>query len=154
MLSCFDFPHPFSPFQQPANASLDLSPYDALTFRIASDGRPYIVSLRTSNWVAGDGAADAWHAFLIAPRALKNHDAPSPTAFTDVTLPLSRFLLTHRGRLVEARVQMNAERVTSIGIGAAARTVADGGGGAAASDGPFRIAVAWIRADASTRGLR
>lgn len=102
------------------------------------------MSLRTANWIAGDGAADAWHAFLMAPRSA------TPSDFVDVTLPLSRFLLTHRGRLVESRVEMNAARVVSLGVGAAARAE----GGAAAAHGPFRVAFAWIRAEASERGLR
>jgi predicted nucleic acid-binding protein len=62
-------------------------------------------------------------------------------------------VLTHRGRLVEARVEMNAGRIVSVGVGAAAPSGA-GRADAATRGGEFRLGVQWIRATASERGLR
>jgi len=105
---------------------------------VRGDGRPYVVSLRTENWMVADRAADAWSAFLFAP----------PSVWTTVRVPLSRFMLTHKGRLVEDRVAMNAGRVVRVGVGVAA---AAGGGGA--PPGQFELGIDWIRAEATGRGL-
>jgi hypothetical protein len=134
---------------------LDLSPYDTLTLRVRGDGRPYIASLRTENWLVGGRSHDVWQAFLLAP----------PGQWAEVSLPLSRFLLTHRGRLVEARVEMNAARVISFGLGLANTAGGSGGGvdgGGSASGAspstippaPFRLGLDWVRAESRTRGVR
>jgi hypothetical protein len=142
---------------------MDLSPYDTLTLRVRGDGRPYIASLRTENWLVGGRSHDVWQAFLLAP----------PGEWADVSLSLSRFLLTHRGRLVESHVEMNAARVISFGLGLAnagsASGGAGGGGGASPGDqapppptptaaiippAPFRLGLDWVRAENRTRGLK
>lgn len=57
----------------------------------------------------------------------------------EVVLPLDRFLLTHKGRLVETRSEMNAHRIVSLGISLAA------GGGDAERSGPFCLGLDWIK---------
>ena len=128
-----------SPSPPQIRAPLDLSAFDALRLRVRnSDGRPWVVSLRTENWLVGDagggGCHDVWQAFLFAPDARRrasgsssggggsgsgrgsSDESRSQDGWTTAELPLSRFLLTHRGRLVEARVSMNAARVVSLGL--------------------------------------
>jgi len=134
---------------------LDLSPYDTLALRVRGDGRPYIASLRTENWLVGGRSHDVWQAFLFAP---------GDGAWTDVRIPLDRFLLTHRGRLVEARVEMNAARVISFGLGLANTASGVGGTGGSGGDAPapatsippapFRLGLDWVRAESVTRGVR
>ena len=45
---------------------LDLDGFDALVFRIRTDGRKYIANLRTDNWIVGGKSHDLWQAFLFA----------------------------------------------------------------------------------------
>jgi NADH dehydrogenase [ubiquinone] 1 alpha subcomplex assembly factor 1 len=58
-----------------------------------------------------------------------------------VTLPLERFLLTYKGRLVEMRTEMNPYRIISLGI-----SLAGAGADAAQARGPFRLGIEWIKA--------
>ena len=105
---------------------IDLDPYTALRYRVKSDGRKYIVSLRTDNWVTG-GKEDLWQAFLFAPK----------DKWADIIIPMSRFLKTWRGRVMEHHYEMSASRVTGMGIAVA-------GGGGIEPEGPFRIEVASV----------
>ena len=171
---------------------LDLSAFDALRLRVRNaDGRPWVVSLRTENWLVGDGAGggchDVWQAFLFAPDARKGAEARrraggssgsggsgsggdesrTDNGWTTAELPLSRFLLTHRGRLVEARVSMNAARVVSLGLAPAplppspstgdgnVETGGDGGEGGeeAPAEGAFCLGLDSITAVSTSRGL-
>ena len=45
---------------------LDIDTYDHLVFRVKGDGRKYIASLRTDNWIIGGRSHDVWQAFLFA----------------------------------------------------------------------------------------
>lgn len=171
-----------------SSSPLDLSAFDALRLRVRNgDGRPWVVSLRTENWLVGDaeggGCHDVWQAFLFAPDARRTRSrrssgsrSRSSTGFEDETfqesesdgwstaeLPLSRFLLTHRGRLVEARVSMNAARVVSLGLAPAPLpSFSSGGGGEVveennsddeAPEGAFCLGLESISAFSTSRGL-
>ena len=45
---------------------MDLDDYDTLAFRVRGDGRKYIASLRTENWMVDAKSQDVWQAFLFA----------------------------------------------------------------------------------------
>lgn len=46
---------------------LNLDEYDTLKFRVFGDGRKYLASIRTENWIIGDhSSADVYQAFLFA----------------------------------------------------------------------------------------
>ncbi|KAK9834154.1 hypothetical protein WJX81_003453 [Elliptochloris bilobata] len=115
---------------------LDLEERDVLVLRVRGDGRKYLVSLRTDNWVAGVTSHDVWQAFLFAP----------PGRWEEVQVPLSRFLLTWKGRLVEERSAMNPERVVSLGIGLA-------GGPSLQAPGRFFLGLDWVKAVRMSGGL-
>lgn len=57
----------------------------------------------------------------------------------DVTIPLDRFLQTHKGRLVETRSEMNIHRILSLGISTASL-------GDTKQDGPFSLGIQSIKA--------
>ena len=57
----------------------------------------------------------------------------------DVTVPLDRFLQTHKGRLVETRSEMNIHRILSLGISIASL-------GDVKQDGPFNLGIESIKA--------
>ena len=54
-------------------------------------------------------------------------------------MPLSRFLLTWKGRLVEERSSMNPERAVSLGISLA-------GGASLQAPGRFCLGLDWVKA--------
>ncbi len=57
----------------------------------------------------------------------------------DVTIPMHRFLQTHKGRLVETRSEMNIHRILSLGISTASL-------GDVKQDGPFSLGIQNIKA--------
>ena len=56
-----------------------------------------------------------------------------------MTIPLDRFLQTHKGRLVETRSEMNIHRILSLGISTASL-------GDVKQDGPFSLGIQNIKA--------
>ena len=128
---------------------LDLDTYDALEFRVRGDGRKYIATLRTDSWSVvpvraprpprirypltvnclQGGAHDLWQSFLFAP----------PGEWAVVRLPLSRFLKTWKGKIVDGEGEMNARRVLSLGVSLA-------GGGALDAPGAYSLELEEVRA--------
>jgi NADH dehydrogenase [ubiquinone] 1 alpha subcomplex assembly factor 1 len=89
-----------------AGRYLDLDEFHSIIFNVQGDGRTYLANIRTDNWVVGENAEDVWQAFLFARAG----------EWCEVEIPLDRFLLTWRGKLVEQEVEMNRARITGIGI--------------------------------------
>ena len=112
----------------PEGEFVDLDAFTALRFRVRSDGRVYVASIRTDNWVTGR-REDIWQAFLFAPA----------NRWADVIVPMDRFLKTWRGRVMEHEHEMSASRVVGLGI-----AVAGGGAAEGSPEGPFRLEVASI----------
>ena len=134
----------------PAGEFIDLDAFTALRYRVRSDGRKYVASIRTDNWVTG-GKEDLWQCFLFAPR----------DTWADVVLPIGRFLKTWRGGVLEHEYEMSKSKV--VGLGLAVANYSDtaggkGGGGSSGSgdkkspsasvgvsgEGPFRLEIASI----------
>ncbi|KAL2641600.1 hypothetical protein R1flu_009187 [Riccia fluitans] len=115
--------------------NLDLEPFDTLVFRVKGDGRVYITSLRTENWVMGpvDAEFNQWQAFLFAPK----------DEWFTVKIPLNRFLPTWRGKILNAEHGMNFARITGLGI---STTVEVSPEGAVRGPGDFRLELEWIKA--------
>lgn len=86
----------------------DLSSYSHLVYTVRGDGGRYLASLRTDS--VGGGGGDVWQAPFSAPRG----------QWADVRVPLGAFALTHRGKLVERRLPLRADRVLSLGLSFAA----------------------------------
>jgi hypothetical protein len=51
---------------QVAGQPLSLEDYDTVIYRVRGDGRRYIASLRTENWIVDDKSQDVWQAFIFA----------------------------------------------------------------------------------------
>ena len=45
---------------------MKLAEYESLVFRVLGDGRKYIASIRTDNWIVGGTSHDVWQSFLFA----------------------------------------------------------------------------------------
>ncbi|KAL6784323.1 NUOFAF1 [Auxenochlorella protothecoides x Auxenochlorella symbiontica] len=113
---------------------LDLDQYDTMVLRVLGDGRRYIASIRTENWIIGEASShDVYQAFLFAREG----------EWTEVEIPLARFLLTYKGRLVETHVQMNRSRIVSFGLALA--------GGDYQQEGPYSLGLDWIKVIDSRR---
>ena len=110
----------------PVGEYLDLDAFTALRYRVFSDGRKYVASIRTENWITGR-KEDLWQAFLFSPKG----------RWADVYVPMKRFLKTWRGRVMEHEHEMRASRVVGLGIAVA-------GGGEVEPEGPFEIKVASV----------
>lgn len=108
------------------NEWIDLEPFTALRYRVKSDGRKYVVSIRTDNWVTGM-KEDLWQAYLFAPKGV----------WADVIIPRDRFLKTWRGSVLEHKHEMSATKVIGLGVAIA-------GGGGLEPEGPFRLEIASI----------
>lgn len=111
------------------HAMLDLEDFDALVFRVRGDGRQYIASVRCENWLVDQRNHDVWQAFLFARKG----------EWSEVEIPLTRFLLTWKGKVVEEVVELNAKRITSLSISLA-------GGNHLQKDGEYRLGLDWIAA--------
>ncbi|KAK9803259.1 hypothetical protein WJX72_001399 [[Myrmecia] bisecta] len=115
---------------QETGEHIDLEPFDHLVFRVRGDGRKYIANIRTENWIVGDRSHDIWQAYLFARKGV----------WQDVRVPLDRFLLTWKGKLVETEVEMARQRVLSLGISLA-------GGEDLQPHGPFCLGLENIHAE-------
>ncbi|KAH8936889.1 hypothetical protein BDL97_17G109800 [Sphagnum fallax] len=64
--------------------------------------------IRTENWMGAPGATDpnTWQAFVFAPR----------DEWSVIKITLARYLPTWKGKIVESDAEMNAARVTGMGL--------------------------------------
>ncbi|XP_024370875.1 probable complex I intermediate-associated protein 30 [Physcomitrium patens] len=114
---------------------LDLEAFDTIAFRLKGDGRVYVSNIRTENWIGGLGASpsNTWQAFVFAPAG----------EWSVVKIPFNKYLPTWRGKIIDSNQDLNAARVTGMGLSVAA----DGGPeGAVQGPGKFRLELDWIKA--------
>ncbi|BBG98749.1 NADH:ubiquinone oxidoreductase intermediate-associated protein 30 [Prunus dulcis] len=102
---------------------IDLDPYDTVALKVRGDGRCYISTIYTENWVNSPGQEEdnSWQAFI----------------------PLARYLPTWRGNVIDAEMEMNPSRV----VGMSLSVNAEGGlPGARVGPGDFKLEIDWIKA--------
>ncbi|KAG9141014.1 hypothetical protein Leryth_012603 [Lithospermum erythrorhizon] len=137
---------------------IDLDSYDTIALKVKGDGRCYISTVSslsrtkvdarakrlkrghffliyTENWVNSPGQMEdnSWQAFLYVPR---DH-------WYIAKIPLSRYLPTWRGNVIDANLEMNPCRVLglSLSVNAEARVP-----GSRMGPGDFRLEIDWIKA--------
>lgn len=100
----------------------DVDPFANLALRIKSDGRKYFVNIQTES---------------IIPTDLHQHLLPcnNPGQWETVFIPLSAFVRTSYGMVVEPQSEMLRQKVRSVGIGLTDRV-----------PGPFEICIADVYA--------
>jgi len=111
--------------------SMDFDAFDALSYRVRGDGRSYIASVRTENWMTGDSAEDVWQRVFSPPAG----------EWADVVIPIESFTQTHRGRVMFDHERMSANRVVFLGLAVAGSAKTDLDERRAESDGAFRLDV-------------
>ncbi|KAK7294496.1 hypothetical protein RJT34_17385 [Clitoria ternatea] len=114
---------------------IDLDSYDTIAMKIRGDGRCYISTIYTENWVNSPGQMEdnSWQAFVYVPKG----------NWYVAKIPLARYLPTWRGNVIDAEMEMNPSRV----LGMSLSVNAEGGvPGARTGPGDFRIELDWIKA--------
>ena len=99
------------------------------------DGRAYVCSIKTERDAFGNGEHDLWQAFLLAPKT-----SEKSTHWTELTVPLSQFVKTYKGGVVESQTIGGKDSLRRRGnmrtIGIACGGLESGKG---EMDGAFRI---------------
>ncbi|XP_057770743.1 probable complex I intermediate-associated protein 30 [Salvia miltiorrhiza] len=114
---------------------IDLDGYDTLALKLKGDGRCYISTIYTENWVNSPGQQEdnSWQAFVYVPK----------DNWYIAKIPLARYLPTWRGNVIDAELEMNPARV----VGMSLSLNAEGGiPGAVSGPGDFRVEIEWIKA--------
>ncbi|KAL5708006.1 hypothetical protein ACHQM5_018848 [Ranunculus cassubicifolius] len=114
---------------------IDLDAYDTIAMRLRGDGRCYISTIYTENWVNSPGQQEdnSWQAFVFVPK----------NDWYITKIPLERYLPTWRGNVIDAKMEMNPSRIVGMSL-----SVNAGGGFAGAKSGPgdFKVEIDWIKA--------
>ncbi|KAL0319474.1 UNVERIFIED_CONTAM: putative complex I intermediate-associated protein 30 [Sesamum angustifolium] len=129
---------------------IDLDAYDTLALKVKGDGRCYISTIYTENWVNSPGQQEdnSWQAFVFVPKGnwyIAKASPPSPLThtYTHIQIPLARYLPTWRGNVIDAKLEMNPSRV----VGMSLSVNAEGGvPGARSGPGDFQVEIDWIKA--------
>eukprot|EP01128_Nolandella_sp_AFSM9_P011880 TRINITY_DN8783_c0_g1_i1.p1 TRINITY_DN8783_c0_g1~~TRINITY_DN8783_c0_g1_i1.p1 ORF type:complete len:226 (-),score=49.33 TRINITY_DN8783_c0_g1_i1:161-838(-) len=104
------------------NIRLDLARYQALELRLKSDGRVYVMQIKTDS----SNPDDLYQAII----------PPLPAGeWSRVQIPFQDFILTWRGYVENERPHINLSQIQHVSILMAER-----------EDGPFELQVDWIRA--------
>ncbi|CAK9324833.1 unnamed protein product [Citrullus colocynthis] len=114
---------------------IDLDLYDSIAMKVKGDGRCYISTIYTENWVNSPGQEEdnSWQAFVLAPKG----------DWYIAKIPLDRYLPTWRGNVIDSELEMNPSRIVgmSLSVNAAA-----GVPGAKSGPGDFKVEIDWIKA--------
>ncbi|MED6124310.1 hypothetical protein PIB30_057776 [Stylosanthes scabra] len=116
---------------------IDLESYDTIAMKLRGDGRCYISTIYTENWVNSPAQMEdnSWQTFVYVPKG----------NWYVLKLPLARYLPTWRGNVIDAEMEMNPARV----LGMSLSVNAEGGAGvegAISGPGDFRVELEWIKA--------
>ncbi|KAI4385456.1 hypothetical protein MLD38_003479 [Melastoma candidum] len=114
---------------------IDLDAYDTIAMRLRGDGRCYISTIYTENWINSPGQQEdnSWQAFVFVPN----------DSWYIAEIPLARYLPTWRGNVIDAQLEMNPARIVGMSIS----VNAEGGiPGSRTGPGDFRIQLDWIKA--------
>ncbi|XP_026405424.1 probable complex I intermediate-associated protein 30 isoform X1 [Papaver somniferum] len=114
---------------------IDLDAYDTLAMKLKGDGRCYISTIYTENWVNHPGQPEdnSWQAFVFVPK----------DDWYIAKIPLERYLPTWRGNVIDSKLEMNPSRI----VGMSLSVNAEGGfRGAKTGPGDFKVEMEWIKA--------
>ncbi|CAH9134274.1 unnamed protein product [Cuscuta epithymum] len=114
---------------------IDLDAYDTIAVKLKGDGRNYISTIYTQNWVNSPGQEEdnSWQAFVFVPK----------DDWYIAKIPLSMYVPTWRGNIINAKLEMNPSRVLAMALSVNAE-----GGVPGARSGPrdFHVEIDWIKA--------
>ncbi|CAN0914304.1 Probable complex I intermediate-associated protein 30 [Linum grandiflorum] len=126
---------------------IDLDSYDTIAMKLKGDGRSYISTIYTENWVNSPGQLEdnSWQAFVYVPKDNWYIAKASSSIFlyTCLSIPLTRYLPTWRGNVINAEMEMNPSRILGMSLSV---NVEGGVPGARTGPGDFRVDLDWIKA--------
>ncbi|KAI5073775.1 hypothetical protein GOP47_0011788 [Adiantum capillus-veneris] len=114
-------------------SSFDLDSFDTLALRVKGDGRCYVSTIRTQSWWGTFEDANTWQSMIFAPK----------DEWFEVMIPLSRYLPTMKGKIIELKSEMNQSRVCGMGLAVSVNGCLEG---AVVGPGDFRLELDWIKA--------
>ncbi|CAN1827891.1 Probable complex I intermediate-associated protein 30 [Linum perenne] len=122
---------------------IDLDSYDSIAIKLKGDGRSYISTIYTENWVNSPGQLEdnSWQAFVHVPKG--NWYIAKASSSVIKQIPLTRYLPTWRGNVINAEMEMNPLRVLGMSLSV---NVEGGVPGARTGPGDFRVDIDWIKA--------
>ncbi|CAA6669195.1 unnamed protein product [Spirodela intermedia] len=90
------------------NGFIDLDAYDTIAMRLRGDGRCYISTIYTENWVNSPGQQEdnSWQAFVLVPKG----------SWHTVKVPLEQYLPTWRGNVIDVNLEMNPARIVGMSL--------------------------------------
>lgn len=114
---------------------IDLDLYDSIALKLKGDGRCYISTIYTENWVNSPGQEEdnSWQAFVMTPK----------DDWYIAKVPLDRYLPTWRGNVIDSELEMNPSRIVGMSLSVNA---AGGLPGAKSGPGDFKLEIDWIKA--------
>ncbi|RVX17104.1 putative complex I intermediate-associated protein 30 [Vitis vinifera] len=120
---------------------IDLESYDTIALKVKGDGRCYISTIYTENWVNSPAQQEdnSWQAFVFVPK----DNWYITKAMVSFQIPLAHYLPTWRGNVIDAEIEMNPSRIVGMSL-----SVNSGGGvpGATTGPGDFKLEIDWIKA--------
>ncbi|XP_042418370.1 probable complex I intermediate-associated protein 30 isoform X1 [Zingiber officinale] len=118
------------------NGFIDLESYDTLAMRVRGDGRCYISTIYTDNWLSttpGQQENNSWQALVYAPK----------NQWHVTKIPLHQYVAKYKGRVISSETEMNPSRVVAMALSVnAERDVRVPISG----PGDFRLEIDWIKA--------
>lgn len=119
---------------------IDMEPYDTVALKLKGDGRCYISTIYTENWVNSPGQQEdnSWQAFVYVPK----------DNWYIAKIPLVRYLPTWRGNVIDAEMEMNPSRILGMSLSVNAGAVFPG---ARSGPGDFKLEIDWIKALRTTQ---
>ncbi|XP_042413704.1 probable complex I intermediate-associated protein 30 isoform X2 [Zingiber officinale] len=118
------------------NGFIDLESYDTLAMRVRGDGRCYISTIYTDNWLSttpGQQEDNSWQALVYAPK----------NQWHVTKIPLHQYVAKYKGRVISSETEMNPSRVVAMALSVnAERDVRVPISG----PGDFRLEIDWIKA--------
>lgn len=118
----------------------DMEPFSGIVLRVRGDGKKYIVSLRTENWIVPGAASDDNYQGYIQPKAGE---------WEEIVLPFDKFLLTWQGKVVNDQTLMNHRNLFSMSfacVGLLPEEDDRKAAGMGDANTPFCLDVQWVKA--------
>ncbi|KAK1291265.1 putative complex I intermediate-associated protein 30 [Acorus calamus] len=114
---------------------IDLDAYDTLAMKVRGDGRCYISTIHTENWINSPAQMEdnSWQTFVYVPK----------DQWYIAKIPLEQYLPTWRGNIIDSKLEMNPARIMAMSLS----INAEGGiPGTKSGPGDFRLEIDWIKA--------
>ncbi|KAF2300919.1 hypothetical protein GH714_018282 [Hevea brasiliensis] len=97
---------------------IDLDAYDTIALKLKGDGRCYISTIYTENWVNSPGQLEdnSWQSFVFVPEDNWYIAKSKACSFAVMTNSSFSILPTWRGNVIDAKLEMNQSRILGMSL--------------------------------------